>query len=456
MKHNAKRRSSRALNYVALGFLVFIVAGALAYYSYNPLSDVDVPVTLSSQDVYVSRLPNGLTMTVKELEKSPLVTIQFWVRVGSRNENSSNRGISHIFEHIWFKGTASQPVGSFHKRVESLGGELNAMTSLDWTMYFVTVPKDKFDDIFPFMADLLLNPLFDENEIEKELQVIVEEQRFSFNNPLQHVDDQFARLLIDEHPYRNPVIGYKDTILNATKESISDYYRTWYSPNNMNVIVVGNVDRNKVERDIKGAFGNLDPRDLPNINNVAPSGTSEIRYNSSSKDLGYAYVALGYFAPNASDSDRYAMAVLNAILIAGDNSRVERILKQEKRLITSGVGAYVPLIDAGVIQSIITVEPERSGSAKTELLYQMNRFKTEDVSDEELDRAKALLVTQRLREQEELFQIGYALGQAWIQNDVGIYTNYIDNINNVNKEDVRRVANKYFNYYTMYELKPKI
>jgi zinc protease len=451
-----KRQSSRTLTYVILGLALLIVAGIFAYYSYDPLKEVDVPVTTATQDLYTTQLPNGLTVTVKELEHSPLVTIQFWVRVGARNEPQDKLGISHIFEHIWFKGTPTQPVGSFHKRVESLGGELNAMTSLDWTMYFVTVPKDKFNDIFPYMVDLLLNPMFNETEIEKELQVITEEQRFSFNDPLRYIDDQFAQLLIENHPYRNPIIGTKETILNATKQSISEYYKTWYSPNNMNIVIVGNIPPEKAVSDVTTAFGNFQSQKLPEIKNQEQTPLDKQKYNSSTKDIGYTYVATGYFAPNAKNPDRYAMTVLNSILINGDNSRVDRIIKQEKQLIASGVGAYVPLIDAGVMQNILTVEPEKAGQAKAELLYQINRFKTEDVTDEELERAKALLVTQRLREQEELFQIGYAIGQAWVQDDLGIYTNYIDNINKVTKQDVRKVANKYLNNYAMYELKPKI
>jgi len=456
MRKVTKKAPRRALYYSILGFAIIIIAAIFAYQTYNPLKDVDVPVTLASQDVSTTVLPNGLTVTVKELENSPLVTIQFWVRVGARNEEDKNRGISHIFEHVWFKGTEKQPVGSFHKRVESLGGELNAMTSFDWTMYFVTLPKDKFNDIFPNMVDLLLNPLFNETEISKELQVIVEEQRFSFNNPTQYVDDQFAQLLITDHPYHNPIIGYKDTILNATRDSIVDYYHQWYAPNNMNIIVAGNIDKDYVVNTVQKEFANFEKRQLPELNIRKLEAPAQNLYNTSTRDIGYTYIATGYFAPKATDSDRYAMQVLNTILIAGDSSRIERILKQEKQLITQGVGAYVPLIETGVTQTILTVEPEKAGQAKAELLYQMNRFKTEEVTDEELERAKAIIITQRLREQEELFQIGFAIGQAWVQNDSTIYTNYIDNINKVTKEDIKRVANKYLTTYTMYELKPKL
>ena len=125
----------------------------------TPLSSVDTPLNQLKEELYVTQLPNEMTVTVKEMHSLPLVTIQFWVHVGARNEPLPYKGIAHIFEHIWFKGTATQPVGSFHKKVESLGGELNAMTSHDWTMYYVVVPSDKFDDIFPLMVYFLFNSL---------------------------------------------------------------------------------------------------------------------------------------------------------------------------------------------------------------------------------------------------------------------------------------------------------
>ena len=439
-----------------LGIIAIIIVAIASFYYGNPVQLVNVPLNSLQEKLDVTKLPNGMTVTVKEAHAIPLTTIQFWVRSGARNEPEERRGIAHIFEHIWFKGTATQPVGSFHKRVESLGGELNAMTSLDWTMFYVTVPSDKFDDIFPNMVDLLLHPGFNETEIQKELQVIVEEQRFSFNEPEKYIDDQFGLLLIDKHPYRNPVIGYKPTILGTTKDDIIKYYSTWYVPNNINIVVVGDVKKDDVVDKIKEAFKDFKPGQLPELNLPKEDPITQPKYNSSYKDVGYDYIALGFVGPSSQNKDKYSMMLLNTIFSGGESSRMESVIKQQKSLIVSGSSVFVPLNDMGVFEVVTTIQPEKAGPAKAELLLQLNRFKTEYVTNEELERAKNGLKVARVRDQEEIFQVGFSIGQAWIGGNIDDYSNFIPEINKVTKEDIKNVANKYFNGYTMYELKPKL
>ena len=422
----------------------------------TPLSSVDTPLNQLKEELYVTQLPNEMTVTVKEMHSLPLVTIQFWVHVGARNEPLPYKGIAHIFEHILFKGTATQPVGSFHKKVESLGGELNAMTSHDWTMYYVVVPSDKFDDIFPLMVDLLLNSGFDEKEIEKEKQVVVEEQRFSFNEPERYLDDQFGLLLIDKHPYRHPIIGYKETILAPSRQDIMDFYHAWYVPNNMNVVVVGNVNTDETVKKVVQAFKDFAPKKLPDITLPTEEPITAPRYNISTKEVGYSYLAAGYVGPSASNNDKYAAHVLNTIFSKGESSRMQRILKKEKNLIVRGTSIFAPLNDLGVFESIAVVEPEKKGDAVTALLLELSRFRTELVSDEELARAKKAILSDRVKSQEEMFQVGFNIGESWINGDVHEYTDFIENINKVTKEDVRETARKYFNAYTMYEVKPKL
>ncbi|MEM3154536.1 MAG: pitrilysin family protein [Candidatus Woesearchaeota archaeon] len=441
---------------IIIGAIVILAVVVASYFYFSPATLVDVPLTALQEELDITKLPNGMLVTIKEQHVLPLVTIQFWIHTGMKNEPEERRGIAHIFEHIWFKGTATQEVGSFHKRVESLGGELNAMTAHDWTMYYVTVPSDKFNYIFPYMVDLLLNPAFNETEIQKELEVVVEEQRFSFNEPERFLDDNFALLLIDKHPYRHPVIGYKDTILGTTKEDLVEFYNTWYVPNNMNIVIVGDVNRNEILKSVTEAFANFEPRPLPQLELPKEEPIKTPRYKSSLKDIGFTYIATGYFGPNATDPDRYAMTVLNTIFSGGESSRLQRILKQEKSLITRGSSVFVPLNDMGVFEAIIVVDPEKAGAAKAELLLQLNRFKIEMVTDEELARAKRTILADRVRSHEEIFQVGFDIGQAWIDGRLDDYENILSHINAVTKEDIKKVANKYFGAYTMYELKPKL
>ncbi len=443
-------------NKLFIGILVVIAIAIAAYYYGNPLTLVNVPLTSLQEELDVTTLDNGLTVTIKEMHALPLVTIQFWVHTGARNEPEEIKGIAHIFEHIWFKGTATQPVGSFHKRVEGLGGDLNAMTSYDWTMYFVEVPSDKFDEIFPYMVDLLLSPSFDPVEIDKELQVIIEEQRFSFNEPEKFIDDKFGLLLLDKHPYRHPIIGYKETILANTPETIKNFYKTWYVPNNMNIVIVGDVNKKQILGKVKEAFVDFKPSELPQLNFPKEEPITETRYDSSYKNIGYTYVAVGYTGPNSKDEDRYAMMLLNTIFSDGDSSRLQSIVKKQKNLIVKGTGFSAPLNDLGIFETVLTIEPEKAGAAKAEVLLQLNRFKTEHVTDEELERAKTTIKTDKIREQEQIFRVGMDAGQTWIDGDLDEYPKFLSKINAVTKEDIKHVANKYFTAYTMYELKPKL
>ncbi len=433
----------------AVLLLIFLVAC-------TSLNSVNMPVNEGAKELSVSKLDNGLTITVEERHALPLVTIQFWIHVGGKNEPWEHKGIAHLFEHIWFKGTETQPVGSFHKRVEALGGELNAMTSYDWTMYFVTVPSDKFDDIFPYMVDLLKNPAFNETEIEKEKEVVVEEQRFSYNEPEKFVDDQFGLLLIDEHPYKVPVIGFKDTIKAPTREQIVEFYNTWYVPNNMNVVISGDITKEKAVNAVKTYLGDLQPRNLPALNLPTQTPQPAPKYNTTTKDVDFVYIGAGYLAPNSEDEDKYAMMALNTILSNGDSSRINAILKKDKNLIVRGQSYYVPLNDLGVFETIIVTDKDRAGMAKAELLLQFNKLKSEPVTQEELSRAKAQITTDLLRSQEEIFQVGFDAGKAWIDGDITEYTRLLEEINKVTAEDIQRVAQKYFQGYTMVEVKPKL
>ena len=434
----------------------YLVALLLLAACTSPLDQVDIPLSEIEQQPFVATLENGLTVTVREMHSLPLVSIQFWVHVGSRNEPENKKGIAHVFEHMWFKGTDTQEVGSFHKRVEKLGGELNAMTSHDWTSYFVTVPSDKFDDIFPYMVDLLRNPLFDEVELKKELEVVVEEQRMSFNTPERSLDDLFGLSLIDKHPYRHPIIGYKETILSIERDEVIDFYNTWYVPNNMNIVVAGDVSSLEIVDKINTAFTDFKPRELPELILPEELPITTPRYNSTSRDIGFNYLAIGFVGPPSGHPDYYPMRVFNMIFAESESSRLQEIVKKQKNLIVRGLSVFVGLNDMGVFEMITVVDPEKRNDATAELLVQLNRFKFEPVTDEELARAKRLIRAQHVKNQEEVFDVGHSIGQAWVDGTLDEYAEYLDKIDAVTKEDIQDVLNKYFTSYTIAELKPKL
>lgn len=439
---------------IIASLLIIAIAVLIGYEFRDPLSEVDVPVSRSQQPAFQTQLDNGLTITVLENHAYPLVTIQFWVKVGSRYEEKGSEGVAHIFEHIWFKGTELQPAGSFHKRVENLGGELNAMTSHDWTMFYVTLPKDKFDDIFPYQVDLLKNQLLPQEEIERELKVILEEQRKSYNDPVMHLDEEFSKLFIEEHPYRNPIIGYKDTIENMSREQIKKVYETYYVPNNINIVVVGDVNTATVTDKIEAQLGGLRAKPLPKLDLEPQQPHEQPSYDSITRDLGKNYIAMGYITPEATHPDHYTLDVIAAIFAKMKSSRMQQQLK-ETNLITSGRGISVQLTDFGAFMVIMNTDPDKRNQAVTELIKELNKLKLQKVSEEELERAKQYIRSEFAKKNEEIFEQGMYLGQAWVYGNFGEAQNYLRNIDKVTREEIQEVADKYFNNYVMFEIKPE-
>lgn len=442
-------------NAIIISIIVIVLAMLASQYK-DPLSEVDIQYSQTEQPLFRTTLDNGLEITIKETHANPLVTIQFWVHTGSRNEPNEREGVAHIFEHIWFKGTESQPVGSFHKSVEKLGGELNAMTSHDWTMFYVTVPSEKFDVIFPLMVDLLRNPGMFQEEITKELQVILEEQRQSYNNPLQHADDEFAQLLIEEHPYRNPIIGYKNTIANMTREDIETFYNTWYVPNNMNLVIVGDIDTAETVKKIEEAMGDMQYAPLPELNNIPQEKITENRYNSDTREIGYSYLAIGYIVPESTHPDHYPLKVMNTLFSEMESSIMQHKLKSKKNLIVRGGSVVAQLNDFGAFQVFFVVDPEKRNEAVAATLTELNKLKYAPVTDEDLERAKTYIKTQRARKNEQIFEMGMEIGEAWIDGNLDNLQYYNQKIDDVTKEDIIRVANEYIGPYTMYELKAEL
>jgi len=445
----------RSILLTALIIVVFLTVLASCTFTLDK-SDANVPVQESGKGLYITRLNNGLTITVKEVPNLPLVTIQFWTKVGSRNENDQNRGIAHIFEHIWFKGTPTQPVGSFDKRVAASGGYANAMTGQDFTAFYVMIPSENFEEVLALMADLFRNQLFDEKEIAKEKEVILEEQNIVLNDPMMLTDHKFAQLLFKKHPYRHPILGYKDTIKGNMPDAIREFYKTWYVPNNMNLIVVGDVSKERVVKAAQKLLGDIKPKELPETNIPEEPEQKQMRYKvETKKGIENTYAAIGFRICNFRSPDWYAMRVLVQILDGSENSRIQRELVQEKHVVSSSQTFFVPLLDYGAIETLIVVQPKKENEAAQAVLDEFNRFKEEYVSDEELDSAKKQLQAGYALQQEEIAMQGVDIGRWWTAGNFEKQPQYIEDIFKVTKEDIMKAAKKYLTQPTIFMLKPE-
>ncbi|MCX8012539.1 MAG: insulinase family protein, partial [Desulfobacterota bacterium] len=208
---------------------------------------------------------NGLTVILKENHSIPLVNFQMWIKVGSADEKEEEAGITHLIEHMLFKGTTKRKVGEIAREVETAGGSINAFTSYDQTVFHLAIPSQYFALGLDIVADAIQNPSFDPEELEREKEVIVEEIRMRTDQPSTKLNEALFSITFTVHPYRRPIIGFENTVKNLDREEVVEYYRRWYAPDNMCLVVVGDFKSNEALSTIKKAFADFTSKTKPNL-----------------------------------------------------------------------------------------------------------------------------------------------------------------------------------------------
>src|SRR3954468_2897267 len=206
------------------------------------------------------RLDNGLEVVLEENHAAPVVAFQAWVNVGSADEPQELAGIAHVFEHMLFKGTARRGVGQIAHDVEAAGGEINAWTSFDQTVYHLVLASRYFDTGLDILADALFSSSFDPVELERELKVVLEEVKQGEDNPSRVATQTLFATAYSKHPYRRPVIGYTRTVKSFTRDRLLDFFQRYYVASNITLGVVGAFDSNKAKQKIAAAFEKAPPR----------------------------------------------------------------------------------------------------------------------------------------------------------------------------------------------------
>ena len=282
---------------------------------------------------YKTVLDNGLTVVIEEERSAPVVSMQMWVKVGSADESKKIAGISHVFEHMLFKGTKTKPVGQIASMVESVGGDINAYTSFDNTVFHLTIPSRHFSTGLDVISDAVQNSSMDPEELKKELEVVLEEIRMNEDNPGRRLFKSILGTAYNVHPYGRPVIGYVDTVSTFTRKEIMDFYRTWYVPNNMVLVIAGDVDRNEAVNAIKAAFKDFRKSPLPKRNRPAEPEQKEMRDKLFNMTVQDAQLGMAFHIPSVKNEDTYAIDVLQMVLSGGETSRLYKRLKIEDELV---------------------------------------------------------------------------------------------------------------------------
>jgi zinc protease len=400
-------------------------------------------------------LDNGLTVIVRESHRVPVVSFWIWYRVGARNEPLGRTGISHWVEHMLFKGTPDYQPGEIFRTINKFGGTLNGFTSLDFTAYFETLPNTQLELAVSIEADRMHNAVFDPDEFERERTVILSEREGSENNPGFHLREEMMGAAFRAHPYGQSVIGFRSDLESMTRDELYDHYRTFYTPRNSTVVVVGAVDTEEVVAMIDRHFGSIDPGpDVPEVRTAEPEQIAErrvmVRRPAPAKQM-----SLAWHAPNALSPDSPAMEVLDTILSGGkgiglgSGGGMGRSSRLYRSLVSSGLcssssSGYSLSIDPNLFSISATLLPETSEEDVEAVVFeQVRQLREEDVPAIELQRAIKQIRAQFAYAAESVTHQGYWLGSmAIVAPDIDP-DDYIEQVASVMPEDVRRVANTY-------------
>ncbi len=401
--------------------------------------------------VHEFTLANGLKVLVREDRRAPVVVSQVWYKVGSSYEPSGLTGISHLLEHMMFKGTPDVPGGEFSRIIAANGGDENAFTSHDYTAYFQTLEKDRLETSFRLEADRMRHLSLKPEDVTKETQVVIEERRLRTDDqPEALTQEQFLAAAYVTSPYRHPIIGWMQDIQSITPDDLRRWYQQWYAPNNATLVVVGDVDPAKVRELAEKHFGSLNPSIL-----APPKPAAEVPQQGERRIVVKApaevpYVTLGYKVPAlktaTEDWEPYALAVLEGILDGGTSARLSRNLIRGSQVAAAADTGYSPTsrLDELFVLAGNPAPGRTSAELERALRAEVARLREELVSADELARVVAQVVAAEVYQQDSLFYQGMRLG---ILETVGLgwrkLDDYVQRVQAVTSEQVRAVARKY-------------
>lgn len=406
-------------------------------------------------DVQSTKLPNGLTIVVKEDHRAPVAVSMVWYHVGSADEPGGITGVAHVLEHLMFKGTKKNPAGVFSKKIAGVGGQENAFTNYDYTAYFEKIAASHLALSFELEADRMQHLLLDENEFNREIKVVQEERRLRTDDNPQALT--FERFLASAHlstPYHHPVIGWMSDLQQMTIHDARAWYKTYYAPNNATVVVVGDVVAKDVFKLAKQYFGAIPAKTkVMRKSQIEPIalGKKKVTVNVPAQ---LPLLMLGYTVPtvaSASTQDMYqpyALELIAGLLSAGENGRFSKHLIREKQIASHADTGY-NLYERYQTQFLIYGVPSRTHTVKElkkAMLAEIKRLKNELVDEVELKRIKTQIIAQKTFERDSIFsqamEIGLleTIGLGWQTSE-----KYIERIEHISAQDIQQTARRYFN-----------
>jgi zinc protease len=398
------------------------------------------------EQVFETTLPNGLKVILLENRKAPVITFQVWYRVGSRNEEWGKTGLSHMLEHMMFKGTKRVGPEEFSRIVQENGGNDNAFTSRDCTAYFENLSADRVQVAIDLESDRMQNLMLREEDFRPERMVVMEERRLrTEDNPQACLQEQMEATAFQTQPYHWPIIGWMEDIARFTLEDLKSHYRTYYNPVNAFLVVVGDFRKEDLLPRIEKVFGLYQKGAAPNQERDRDPSQAGERRIFLKKEAQLPFLVMGYHVPNLREPDSYVLEVIAAILSSGKSSRFYQSLVREKQLVLSADADHSLLSrDPSLFYLSADLLPGKDVAEVEKALDQeLERLQREPVGERELEKVKNQLEASFIFRQDSIFSQAMLLAQHEISLDWRAIDDYLPSIRSVSPEDIRRVAKKH-------------
>jgi zinc protease len=404
-------------------------------------------------------LPNELTIIVQEDRSAPVVSVQAWCGTGSIDENEHlGAGLSHILEHMLFKGTKTRPANAIAQKIQDVGGYINAYTSFDRTVYWIDVPKAGTSVALDILSDTMMNSTLPQEEYAREQEVIRREFAMGMDDPDRMAGQLLFATAFQRHPYRLPVIGQLEIFNQLTRDDVMRYYKTRYVPNNLTFIVVGDVDAETVYEQLGAFFKDHPAKSLQPvfIPDEPPQLGPRVVHQEFETEL--TRLSLAWHIPEITHPDVPALDLLSTILGDGRSSRLYQRVREEAGL-AFGISAfsYTPG-DPGLLGIDATVEPAKREATQELVLKILEEIKQAGVTSDELAKAKKISLSHHLGSLTTMRGQASDLGSNWfLTRNLNFTRDYLAAVQEITAEDIRRVADKYLtsDNLTIVSLNPK-
>ncbi|WP_333570675.1 pitrilysin family protein [Thermodesulfobacterium commune] len=397
--------------------------------------------------VVEKKLANGLTVLFYPYEREDVVTVKLCVKVGSAYENEKQAGITHLIEHMIFKGTESKKPEDIVGEIEALGGYMNAFTSFDYTCYYTTGPTKILEKSLDILSDIVFHPYFDPKELEREKEVVVEEMKMRLDNPHVVLFEEVMKASYQKYPYRRPIIGYEETVRSFKREDLLSFINQFYTPENMVLSVVGKIPQDELFSLINKYFTNLPKRKLKKVKFPEEPFTEKPKLVWVERPVKEGYFVFTLPGVSFREEDAPLLDLLVQALGGGESSRLYVRLKRELNLVkTISMSAFSP-VGPGLIEIYGTADPEKFKDIVSHLITELEEIKNLGITEEELQKAKVQLLSDFVFDAETSDGLSSTL--SFFQLKRGNYRDilwYKNKIEQATVEDLKEVAKKYFNF----------